>query len=323
MEGNLITRDTVVSEWMDLRPTFLSQDIIRSSWKTTGLFPLNPGVFRAEDFAPSHTYSIKGHLPAGYPSVQLTDSDTYDSEEEPEETDQIALEESQPTIESVHEQQPVNLPSDHEHIKTEQHLITLQDVLPPPGTRLDTKAQMTNEIARLRDRLAKSVSQGEAAAAHAQLMAQQNQDLQKTMNAKPRKRNGKKKLTTDARLVTSEEFVMLRRKEMEEEENEAKRVAEKTQVREMEQEQRRQDRIKMAHTVAWSVGWRNRKKEDLKDLCYALGVSTDGTRGKMIERVETHLAAHPSLAHDDRYRALFLSRVTDELLTSHSHVTSR
>ncbi|KAF8600669.1 hypothetical protein BDV93DRAFT_525251 [Ceratobasidium sp. AG-I] len=83
MEGNLITRDTVVSEWMDLRPTFLSQDIIRSSWKTTGLFPLNPGVFRAEDFAPSHTYSIKGHLPAGYPSVQLTDSDTYDSEEEP------------------------------------------------------------------------------------------------------------------------------------------------------------------------------------------------------------------------------------------------
>lgn len=90
MEGNLVTRDTVVSEWMDLRPTFLSQDIVLSSWRQTGLFRLNPGIFRAEDFAPSHTYSVKSHLPAGYPSVQLTDSDLSDLNEESETTKQVS-----------------------------------------------------------------------------------------------------------------------------------------------------------------------------------------------------------------------------------------
>ncbi|KAF8595755.1 hypothetical protein BDV93DRAFT_573825, partial [Ceratobasidium sp. AG-I] len=61
---------------MDLLPTFLSKRIICLSWGKTGLFPLNPKVFQEEDFAPSHTFLVKGHLPASYPSVQLVDSNT-------------------------------------------------------------------------------------------------------------------------------------------------------------------------------------------------------------------------------------------------------
>lgn len=110
---------------------------------------------------------------------------------------------------------------------------------------------------------------------------------------------------------------------MREEEREAREATEKAQLREMEQEQRRQDRIKTAHTVVWSTGWRNRKKEDLKDLYYALGLSTDGTRNDIIARVEIHLTTHPHLANDDRYRALYAPRVTNETLAGHSHVTLR
>lgn len=82
MEGNLITWETVVSEWMDLRPTFLQKDIICSLWKKTGLFPLNANVFQTEDFALSHTFSVKGHLLVGYPSVQITDSEAHSPDEE-------------------------------------------------------------------------------------------------------------------------------------------------------------------------------------------------------------------------------------------------
>ncbi|KAG9097766.1 hypothetical protein FS749_005545 [Ceratobasidium sp. UAMH 11750] len=218
----------------------------------------------------------------------------------------------QSSIEPRLGEQPITVRSDPTSVKVEKQLITLQDVMPSPGTLLHTKAQLTAEIARLRGRLAESITQTESATAHAQLMARQNQELQKTMNAKSKKQNGRKKHTTDARLVTSDEYVMLRRKEMEEEEAEAKRIAEKAHQREFELESRQRGRIETAHAVVWNAGWRNRKKEDLKDLCYALGLSTDGTRSGMIERVETHLAAHPQLTSDLRFQALYSLKVTDK-----------
>lgn len=179
-----------------------------------------------------------------------------------------------------------------------------------PGTLLHIYAQLNAEIARLRECLTEPVAQAEAAAAHARMMAKQNQDLQKSLNSKSKKQDGKKKLTTDACLLTSDEYVTMRRKEMEDEEQETRRATEKAHLDEMDQEKRQQNRVETAHTVVWNVGWCNRKKEDLKDLCYALGVSTDGTRNMMVDLVEAYLAAHPLLANDYCSCALYLPRVT-------------
>lgn len=82
MQGELVTRDTVVSEWIDLRHTFMRKDIISSSWQKTGLFPLNPSVFREEDFGPSNTFSVQSHLPAGYPITLDVEVDESNSDEE-------------------------------------------------------------------------------------------------------------------------------------------------------------------------------------------------------------------------------------------------
>ena len=83
MEGNLITRDTVVSEWMQLRPKFMREDIIQSSFEKTGIYPLNPNVFTAEDFAPSRAFSIQGQLPVGYP-ITSGDNMEYESDTDDE-----------------------------------------------------------------------------------------------------------------------------------------------------------------------------------------------------------------------------------------------
>jgi hypothetical protein len=79
-QGNPITRATVISEWMDLRPKFLTKKLILSSWEHTGNYPINPNVFDDEDYAPSHVSSTSAHLPEGYPGTG-THSDT---ESEPE-----------------------------------------------------------------------------------------------------------------------------------------------------------------------------------------------------------------------------------------------
>ncbi|KAJ1299342.1 hypothetical protein OPQ81_005002 [Rhizoctonia solani] len=103
----------------------------------------------------------------------------------------------------------------------------------------------------------------------------------------------------------------MRRKEREEEDREAKRLAEKAEQKRDEELKRDRERVEKAYTLIWSVGWRNKRKEDLKDLCYALGLSREGTREGMIKRVEAHLADRPTLANDDRFRALFVSKVTE------------
>jgi hypothetical protein len=147
------------------------------------------------------------------------------------------------------------------------------------------------------------MEQSEINAAHVRLMAKENEGLRKKINAK--KRNGKKKLITDTRLFTSNEYVTLRRKEAEEEAEQARKEAEKGEGREKDRMNWEQGRVAHAHTLIWNVGWHNRKKEDLKDLCYALGLPMDGTRDHMIKRVEAHLVGFPSLLSDDQFRVLF------------------
>jgi hypothetical protein len=97
MEGNLITQDTVVSEWMDLQPTFMREDIIRSSFAKTGLHPLNPAVFSKEDFQPSYTFSVWSHLPAGYPYAASVDT-AVDASESGEESEDIEPVSARPCI---------------------------------------------------------------------------------------------------------------------------------------------------------------------------------------------------------------------------------
>ncbi|EUC61658.1 hypothetical protein RSOL_404490, partial [Rhizoctonia solani AG-3 Rhs1AP] len=313
MEGDLLTRDTVVSEWMKLRSNFMREDIIRSSFEKTGIYPLNPNAFTEEDFAPSRAFSIQGQLPAGYP-VTYSDEAEYDSDTENE--NELAFIEStelaqSPTVTPAgafsrgQMSTPAPQISIHSEVKQEED-ITLKNILPSPGTALNTKSQLTAEVIRLCGDLESCIAQRESACAHASLMAKQNAELQKKINTK--KRNRRKKLTTDSRLVTSDEYVNIRRMEREDEERKAKILEEKAQQRRSEEARRERERAEGAHSLTWSSGWRNKRKEDLKDLCYALELSMEGTRDAMVKRIETYLAEKPEIVGDNRFRALFASK---------------
>lgn len=78
-EGNPITHATVISEWIDLRPRFMTEKIIESSWKHTGNYPINPNIFPDDDYAPSHTSSTHTHLPVGYPVDEISLESNYSS----------------------------------------------------------------------------------------------------------------------------------------------------------------------------------------------------------------------------------------------------
>lgn len=69
-EGEEVTRDTVVKEWLDLKPEFMDREIIQSAWRRTGHAPFNPKIFTEEDFTPSKSFSTALHLPEGYPRLE-------------------------------------------------------------------------------------------------------------------------------------------------------------------------------------------------------------------------------------------------------------
>lgn len=98
-QGRPITRATVISEWMDLRPKFLTKKLILSSWEHTGNYPINPGIFNDEDYAPSHVSSTSAHLPEGYP-IDDVHSDT-ESESELNGPEPTSNEESEVSNESL------------------------------------------------------------------------------------------------------------------------------------------------------------------------------------------------------------------------------
>lgn len=85
--GQPMTMDTLVREYMDIRPTAMQPSLILDAFRVTGIHPLTLSVFKPEDFAPSAATSASAHLPSTYPSlvpsspIKLPDNYDYSDEE--------------------------------------------------------------------------------------------------------------------------------------------------------------------------------------------------------------------------------------------------
>jgi hypothetical protein len=58
----------VVTEYFRVRKKAFKETTILKAWKNAGLRPINPNIFTAADFAPSHGSSIKCQAPSTFPS---------------------------------------------------------------------------------------------------------------------------------------------------------------------------------------------------------------------------------------------------------------
>ena len=60
-------KEVVTEYFVARRKAFKSENILKA-WKNSGLRPLNPNLFTAADFAPSHSSSTQCHAPSSFPS---------------------------------------------------------------------------------------------------------------------------------------------------------------------------------------------------------------------------------------------------------------
>ncbi|THH27882.1 hypothetical protein EUX98_g6309 [Antrodiella citrinella] len=68
-EGNKVTRQNVVKEYIGIRRSFMTGDLIQQAFATTGVYPWNPDALADDDSDPSRTFSTKAHVPTSYPGV--------------------------------------------------------------------------------------------------------------------------------------------------------------------------------------------------------------------------------------------------------------
>ena len=67
--GNEISKSEFIREYMGVRDEVFTGELIRSAWKTSGIWPPNPNRFTEEDFAPSQVLSYVARFPHGFPEL--------------------------------------------------------------------------------------------------------------------------------------------------------------------------------------------------------------------------------------------------------------
>ena len=67
--GNEITKSEFIREYMGVHNKVFTGELIRSAWKTSGIWPPNPDRFTEEDFAPSQVLSYIARFPPGFPEL--------------------------------------------------------------------------------------------------------------------------------------------------------------------------------------------------------------------------------------------------------------
>jgi hypothetical protein len=88
--GDPIEKSAFVREYLRIRRDAMTENIVRSSFRKSGISPLNGDVFGDDDYAPSNTSSTHSHFPASFPgtqSIPVPDAtkSTADLDSEPDE----------------------------------------------------------------------------------------------------------------------------------------------------------------------------------------------------------------------------------------------
>lgn len=69
--GEPITRTAAISRYMEARKSGLHLVAVKDAWQRSGQYPLNPGIFGDEDYAPSTVSSTRVHLPPSFPQLDV------------------------------------------------------------------------------------------------------------------------------------------------------------------------------------------------------------------------------------------------------------
>ncbi|KAM6500845.1 hypothetical protein JOM56_003859 [Amanita muscaria] len=314
-------REVFVKEYMDVRHATFKSSTIETAWRKSGGWPINPTVFKDDDFAPSISASTSAsHVPTSFPIHSSVEHDLYDNNldnEEHESSDSESESDnnntSQPSCSgpSGSPATPAARPMASETIQTSSALV-LPSVLQPnpippdlfyaPITRSYTRqgngskdrlAQLEDDNTTLQSRI--STLEAHCAMAHSEI-----QDLKRRVNARDGRSRKRPKLSVDARCLTSEEGLRLSQEQaaLKAAQDQKKREAqEQRAARDAERQRQRMERDADEPFFGTLTA---KSKPDLQDIAQALGISIEGSKKALLEHINNHFGTNPDLRNSPR-----------------------
>ena len=78
-EGITMDRYNVIHEYLKIRHV-ITPELVKTAFRKTGIYPLNPDIFTADEFAPSKSFSSVAHVPPSFPIDILSSPPAHSSE---------------------------------------------------------------------------------------------------------------------------------------------------------------------------------------------------------------------------------------------------
>jgi hypothetical protein len=141
--------------------------------------------------------------------------------------------------------------------------------------------------------------------AHCVIAGTEIQSLQRRLNAKENRPSKRRKLNVDARWLNSDEGLRLA------EEYEAVRVADEEkkhsarELRAAKEAEREEQRWQRDPNTPFTGTLNSKSKADLQDVAHALGLSMDGQKKDLLERIKAYFDANTTLRDHPCYEGLF------------------
>ncbi|KAJ3500940.1 hypothetical protein NLJ89_g9566 [Agrocybe chaxingu] len=178
---------------------------------------------------------------------------------------------------------------------------------PPPA--LASREFLTQQNALLRAEAMTLREQRNQAQSHAILIRQEYELMKLQTHGKENKKK-RKGVRVNAELVTSREARQRREAERAEREAKEKKKADAKAQRAAQaaEARERRDEIRNDPHFSFSGALTSKKKDQLVDIIVTLGLTKDGTKNALIERINKHFDDHPELKSSPHYSGLFNHR---------------
>jgi hypothetical protein len=300
MEEHLqeIPRAQFVKHYMEVRQQSFKATTIQAAFRKTGIWPINRNIFSDKDYAPSiDTSTTARDVPDSYP-VHANDKwpehqSWSDDEPEPNsDEDEDTNSRPSPPSESppASSFNPAEIPPSRFYSKA-----------PKPAHRgRDTEAYihaLEGEVAVLRH-------ENEELAAHAVLAFDQVRSLKHRLNGKA-SNSKRRKLTTNSRWLNSAEALAQCEREEAEAEAEAAHKQLKANEKQAQEKERQRQRERRDPNEPFVGSLNSRKKADLQDIAYALGLEIEGRVEDLKSGINAYFDENKEQRTDPRYIGLF------------------
>ena len=301
-----IPRDQFVKHYMETRQQTFKDTTIRAAFQKSGIWPINHDLFTDVDYAPSiSTSSTARDVPDTYP-ICVGDEDSCQSS-----SDESPVRQSNVNCHNESSDDEI-IESDTESGEILTRPAESVTAVPIPPSRFYSKVPATTRrgqdteayILELEKEVSALRRENVELATHATLAFDHVRGLKHHLNVKAPS-SKRQKLNTNSRWLNSEEgLAEAERQEAEEKEKAAEKQARSDQ-RQAEEKERQRQREHRNPNEPFVGALNSRKKAELQDIAYALGLDINGRVDDLKSKINTHFEQHEELCTSAHYIGLF------------------